>query len=369
MTISVFFAGGGTGGHLYPGLAIARALVKANPAIQPFFIGAARGIERDVLPTTEFPFELLDLHPLYRKQPWANWKTAFGALSAWRRVSEIARERHPKAVVATGGYAAGVALGFASTNRIPIIIQEQNSFPGATVRLFASRARQIHLGFPEAAARLKRGPLTEIFDTGNPIEPPPAPLPVRALAAQAWDFTTKENKTLLIFGGSQGAKAINEATAAWIAADGPNTAKVNVIWATGKASFDQYQQFESDSVRVRPYLAPMAAAYAAADFAISRAGAMATAELAAWGIPSLLIPLPTAAADHQTANAKAIASAGAAVMILQNQLSVDALTKHIQALASDASLFNTMRDAALLRARPLAAQHIANHILALDSLK
>ena len=123
--------------------------------IRPFFIGARRGIERDVLPTAGFPFELLDLHPLYRSAPWNNWRTIVGATSAWRRVAALVAQHRPAALVATGGYVAGVALAYASRHRIPIVIQEQNSFPGMTVKWFARRASQIHLGFPEAAALLK----------------------------------------------------------------------------------------------------------------------------------------------------------------------------------------------------------------------
>ena len=107
---TVLFAGGGTGGHLYPGLAIARALVRLDPTVTPFFIGAQRGIERTVLPATEFPHVLLDLHPLYRGRPWENWRTVRGAFSAWRALAGIARKEHPRLVVGTGGYAAGVAL-------------------------------------------------------------------------------------------------------------------------------------------------------------------------------------------------------------------------------------------------------------------
>jgi UDP-N-acetylglucosamine--N-acetylmuramyl-(pentapeptide) pyrophosphoryl-undecaprenol N-acetylglucosamine transferase len=366
--MNIFFAGGGTGGHLYPGLAIARALVRADARIRPFFIGARRGIERDILPTTEFPFELLDLHPLYRSQPWHNWKTLIGGVSAWRRVAQIAQERRPVALVATGGYAAGVALGYASAARLPIIIQEQNSFPGATVRLFAPRARQIHLGFPEAERLLRRGGETEIFDTGNPIEPPADPRPQRAQLQQMWSFASSPDanpKTVLIFGGSQGAQAINKVVAQWISSGCTTELGVQVIWSTGKASYDQYKHLESGTVKVRPYISPMADAYALADLAISRAGAMATAELAAWGIPMLLIPLPTAAADHQTANARAIAEAGAATLIPQQAFTAEALDAAVRRVVQDETILQTMREAALQRARPYAAQDIANKILSI----
>src|SRR5215213_3389048 len=124
---TVLFAGGGTGGHLYPGLAIARTLVRLDARVEPFFVGAERGIEKQVLPGTEFPHLLLDLHPLYRARPWENWKTLRGALSAWRAVAALDRRVHPRLVVGTGGYAAGVALAYAVMHRIPIVQQDRKS--------------------------------------------------------------------------------------------------------------------------------------------------------------------------------------------------------------------------------------------------
>src|SRR6476619_185700 len=184
----ILFAGGGTGGHLYPGLAIARAMVAQAPDVKPFFIGAKRGIERNVLPTTEFPHELLELHPLYRSRPWENWKTLTGGFGAWRRLSSIVRDEKPVCVVGTGGYASGIALAYATVHKIPFAVQEQNSFPGLTTRFFSRYARQVHNGFPEAAQHLHPGAETQIFDSGNPIEPPPTPRPDRKAARVEWGF-------------------------------------------------------------------------------------------------------------------------------------------------------------------------------------
>src|SRR5256885_14295317 len=131
---TVLFAGGGTGGHLYPALAIARTLVRLEPRVQPWFIGAQRGIERSVLPGTEFPQLLLDLHPLYRSRPWENWRTLRGAISAWRQLDVLARREQPKLLVGTGGYAAGVALAYAALHHIPIVQQAGDSYPGLTAR-------------------------------------------------------------------------------------------------------------------------------------------------------------------------------------------------------------------------------------------
>jgi len=367
--VNVWFAGGGTGGHLYPALAIARAMVRADARVRPFFIGARRGIERDVLPTTEFPFELLDLHPLYRAAPWQNWRTLVGGVSAWRRVSAIARAAPPAAVVATGGYVAGVALQFARARGVPYVLQEQNSFPGATVRWFARGARQIHVGFPEAAALLRVTSRTEVFDSGNPIEPPPEPRPLRAAADAVWAWAADAAPTVLVFGGSQGAEAINRVVAAWLERGSDTARRVRLIWSTGRGPYEGYARFASDRVRVRPYIAPMTDAYAAADVAIGRAGAMATAELAAWGLPMVLVPLPTAAADHQSANARTLAEAGAALLVPQSGFTPETLDATLRTLLDDPAMLDRMRRAARERARPAAAADIAAHILTLPTLQ
>lgn len=357
----VLFAGGGTGGHLYPGLAIARAMKRIRPDVEPFFVGAQRGIERNVLPTTEFPHALLDLHPLYRSRPWENWKTIVGAFSAWRRLGRIVKEQRPAVVVGTGGYASGIALAYAALHGIPYAVQEQNSFPGITTKFFSRYARQVHNGFPEAAKLLKPGPKTTMYDSGNPIEPPPDPRPNKAQARVNLGFPSEGGRVLLIYGGSQGSKAINDVVAAWIRKGIPEN--LYVIWGTGQATYADYKDLDIPGVVVRPYLSPMSEAYAAADFALSRGGAMATAELAAWGIPPILVPLPTAAADHQTINAKALTAAGTAEFIPQNELSVDSLDRYVRTWLLDPKVIAEKSNAALKRARPLAAEQIARTIL------
>jgi UDP-N-acetylglucosamine--N-acetylmuramyl-(pentapeptide) pyrophosphoryl-undecaprenol N-acetylglucosamine transferase len=336
-------------------------MYRLEPRVEPFFIGAMRGIERKVLPTTEFPFELLDLHPLYRSQPWLNWRTVKGAVSAWRRISGISAGSQPLCIVGTGGYASGIALAHGVVHRTPIAIQEQNSFPGLTTRFFSRYARQVHNGFPEASRHLSPGTHTQVFDTGNPIEPPPAPLPDRRAARAQWGFPEEGGRVMLIYGGSQGSKAINDAVARWL---GEFTLGDSfIIWATGEGTYNQFAHLENERVKVRPYLAPIAAAYAAADFALSRGGAMATAELCAWGIPPIVVPLPTAAADHQTANAKALAAAGAAEFIPQAELTPERVDHVVRDLVMNPTLLAERSAMAASRARPKAAEDIARHIL------
>ena len=364
--VKVIFAGGGTGGHLYPGLAIARALVRCDPSIEPFFIGAKRGIEREVLPGTEFAHALLDLHPLYRTRPWDNWRTIRGAATAWRSIGRQLRFGRPRLVVGTGGYAAGLVLAYAALHRRPYVLQEQNSHPGLTMRAFSRWAREVYLGFPEAAAKLPQGTATTMVDSGNPIDPPPAVRPTQTVARQRWDLAPG-GRVLLIVGGSQGARAVNDVVAAWVRAGIPQGWQV--IWATGKGSFADYASLESERVRVRPYLAPIADAYAVTDLALCRAGAMTTAELCAWGIPSVLVPLPTAAADHQTANARALEAAGASIHLPQSAFTPARINETLAMMDGEGTQLARLAAASAARGRPDAAETIARRILTLLDVK
>ncbi|MGQ0646266.1 MAG: UDP-N-acetylglucosamine--N-acetylmuramyl-(pentapeptide) pyrophosphoryl-undecaprenol N-acetylglucosamine transferase [Gemmatimonadaceae bacterium] len=357
----VFFTGGGTGGHLYPALSIARALVRQDPRVRPHFIGASRGIERDVLPTTEFPYTLLDLHPLYRSAPWRNWQTAAALLRGWRAVSKLAAADPPALVVATGGYASSATLAFAALHRVPFVLQEQNAFPGQTVRLFSRWARAVFVGFPEAGLRLPASGRERVIDAGNPIDPPPESRPDRTASRAAWGFPHEVSVVALAFGGSQGSAALNALVDGWVSSGIPEG--VGLIWGTGKAHHARYASRDSPQVKVRPYLAPIAEAYAAADVALTRAGAMTTAELCAWGIPMYLVPLPTAAADHQTANARALAESGAADWVAERDATPARLAAFVREVALDPVRRERLAAAALTRARPRAAQDIAHRLV------
>jgi len=360
--VRIVFAGGGTGGHLYPGLAIARAVQRLRPDIKPFFIGAQRGIERDVLPTTGYPHALLDLHPLYRSQVWNNWRTAAGLVTAWRGIGKLFAEERPALIVGTGGYAAGAALAYGVAHGIPIVEQTGDALPSLTARLFSRWAREVYLSFPESGRHLKARSPEALVDTGAPIEPPPEPRPDRAAARRAWNLPT-QGTVLLVYGGSQGSLAINTAVREWVRGGLPPG--VSIIWGTGKGSYAAFKDLEGERVRVRPYLAPIADAYAAADLAVARAGTMTLAELLAWHIPAILVPLPTAAADHQTLNARALEAAGAAVYLPQSRLDAETLDTEVQSLVADPASRAALTAAAAARARPRAAEEIARRIVAL----
>ena len=358
----VIFAGGGTGGHLYPGLAIARELVRLDPKVEPFFVGALRGIERDVLPKSEFPHLLLDLHPLYRPAVWNNWRTVRGALVSWRRIGRLVEEKRPALVVGTGGYAAGLTLAYAVVHGLPMVQQAGDSHPGITARGFARWSRQIYLAFPEAG-RMFNAPPSALIDTGAPISPPPVPRPDREAARAQWGFPRTGGRVLLIYGGSQGSLGINTIVAEWVKRGIPE--ELYIIWATGRSTYAQFKGLENPRVLVRDYLSPISEAYAATDLALARAGAMTTAELFAWGIPGILIPLPTAAADHQTENARALEAAGAALHLPQAGLTADKVAETITGLLASPPRLATLAANAAKRARPDAARDIADRILAL----
>lgn len=363
----IVFAGGGTGGHLYPGLAIARELVRLDSRVKPFFVGALRGIEREVLPGTEFPHLLLDLHPLYRPAVWNNWKTLRGAITSWRRIGRLVREEPPAMVVGTGGYAAALMLAYAVVHRIPMVQQAGDSHPGITARMFSRWSRELYLAFPEAADvfEFDMKDRHRLIDAGAPIAPPPEPLPDRAAARVKWGFPATGGHVLLVYGGSQGSLGINRAVAEWVKKGIPDD--LYIIWGTGRSTYQEFKHLDSPRVRVKDYLAPIGDAYAATDLALARAGAMTTAELFAWKIPAVLVPLPTAAADHQASNARALEAAGAAIHLPQSQLTAEELAKTVTGVLGSPTRLRDLAARSALRARPNAAREIAQRILSLVS--
>jgi UDP-N-acetylglucosamine--N-acetylmuramyl-(pentapeptide) pyrophosphoryl-undecaprenol N-acetylglucosamine transferase len=361
---TVFFAGGGTGGHLMPALALADAMVALDPGVVPFFLGSLRGIEANVLPQRPWPFELLPLEPIRRREWWRNASLPVSLVRVTRRVRALVRRHGPALVVGTGGYVAGPAVRAALKAGVPAVLQEQNAFPGLATRWLAGQVRQIHLGFPEARAHLRPGRHTEVFDSGNPILPPPTPRPDPGAAKRRWGFAA-DRPLVLVVGGSQGALPINEvvenALEKRIWPDG-----VQLLWQAGGGTVDRFAR-RDDGARIllRAFLDPMADAYAAADLVVGRAGAMTIAELCAWGLPSVLIPLPTAAAGHQLANARAMAAAGAALLLEQSAGTAEALVGALTSLLGESARLAGLASAAARRGRPEAARTIAAKALEL----
>jgi UDP-N-acetylglucosamine--N-acetylmuramyl-(pentapeptide) pyrophosphoryl-undecaprenol N-acetylglucosamine transferase len=254
---------------------------------------------------------------------------------------------------------------WAAMNRgVPAVLLEQNAIPGLATRWLARRAAQVHLGFPEARAYLKTRPGAVVLDSGNPIQPPPEPRPDRAGAKRRLGFPP-DQPLVLVVGGSQGALPINLAVAEALGL-GAFPRNLSLLWQTGAATLERFTSFRRPgSVAVEPFIDPVATAYSAADLVVARAGAMTSAELAAWGLPSILIPLPTAAAGHQLSNARALAQAGAAVLLEQPEATGMKLGNVVSGLLSDPARMADLGAIAARRAKPNAVTEIASEALTL----
>jgi UDP-N-acetylglucosamine--N-acetylmuramyl-(pentapeptide) pyrophosphoryl-undecaprenol N-acetylglucosamine transferase len=361
---TVLFAGGGTGGHLMPALAIADAMVKLDPTIEPYFVGALRGVEAKVLPSRPWRHTLLPFEPIYRKQWWKNIRLPVATYRSFTGIRKILKAENPVLAIGTGGYASGPALWAAEARGIPIVLQEQNAYPGFATRRLAGRASQVHLGFPEAESFLRPGADTEVLDTGNPIVPPPRPLPDGVDAKLKWGFSP-EQKVVLVTGGSQGSLALNDVLATALAS-GLWPREVAMIWQAGASTLHRFSALAKPGfVAVEGFIDPMADAYAAADFAIARGGAVTAADLAAWGLPSIIIPLPTSAANHQLTNARALDDAGAAILLEQKDLTPKRLVDTMMSVLNNPAKTADLAAGARERARPDAATEIARHALRL----
>ncbi|MDZ7721911.1 MAG: undecaprenyldiphospho-muramoylpentapeptide beta-N-acetylglucosaminyltransferase [candidate division KSB1 bacterium] len=349
-------AGGGTGGHLYPALAIAEMIKRNQPDCDIHFIGTARGVETRVVPKQGYPLHLIAVRGVARNRFWMNVSVPFRLLCSLVQSRNLLKQLNPVIVIGTGGYVSGPILYMAQAMNIPTLIQEQNSYPGITTRLLAKRADRVHLSFESSLNWLKRHDNCRI--TGNPVRRPAELSKQQARRA----FGLHSDKlTVLIFGGSQGAHAVNQAVLEII--DPLIADEIQLIWGTGEADESMIRSSVSDKpVWLNAFIDDMPAAYRAADLAVTRAGAMTLAELAVNQIPSLLIPYPYAAADHQLNNAKALVEKGAAVVIEQKDLHSGLLLKNIKALLQDDQKRAAMAQRAGEMAFPDAAKDLYGSI-------
>jgi UDP-N-acetylglucosamine--N-acetylmuramyl-(pentapeptide) pyrophosphoryl-undecaprenol N-acetylglucosamine transferase len=365
-------AGGGTGGHLYPALNLAEALQRrGRDDFEVLLVGAKRGIEAQVLPERDVEFRLLELEPIYRSRVWRNWRLARSAITSSREILRLFKQFEPDLVVGTGGYAAGPVVGWAAIKGLPTAIQEQNSYPGLTTRWLAPYVDQLHLGYEEAVRMLWPGNNTDVTVHGNPIRWPdqrPHPDVVRK------EFGLGPGRVVLIVGGSQGATPINDAVITALGAvkggkSAPLPPDAQLLWATGPAHFKEVRrQLERlrgrVPIRTVPYVSEMERALSIASLAVSRAGALALSELCAWGVPSVLVPLPHAAADHQRWNARSLAADGAAVVVEERDMIRDPgeLWRTIVHLLQGPTLLEQMSAASQARGKPHAAVEIASDL-------
>jgi UDP-N-acetylglucosamine--N-acetylmuramyl-(pentapeptide) pyrophosphoryl-undecaprenol N-acetylglucosamine transferase len=353
---NIVIAGGGTGGHLYPGIAVARELLARRPDAVVTFAGTARGIESRVVPREGFALDLLRSAGLKGRSPIDALRgialLPMSALDAWRILSR----RKPDLVIGVGGYSSGPVVMLAALRRIPTLLAEQNAVPGLTNRLLARVVSSAAVTFDSTVSFFgRRG-----FVAGNPVR-------AEFLAADTDASPHDGPPRILIFGGSQGAHAINMAMVAAaprLAADGG----VDITHQTGERDVELVRGAYRDAglaARVEPFLYAMDREMKRADLIVSRAGSTSIAELTAVGRAAILVPLPTAADDHQTKNAEVLARSDAAEMIAQKDLTGALLADRVLALARDPQRRQAIATAARTFARPNAAKAIVDKALEL----
>jgi len=359
------FSGGGTGGHLYPALALADALLSLRPDVRVFFIGARRGVEAHILPDRGFDHLLLPVQGFRRGRFLENLAVVWALLRSLLLTGELFSRLRPGLVVVTGGYASGPAGLMAWVMGIPVALQEQNAHPGVTTRILSRWSRQIHLAFPEAVDHLPARVRPRARISGNPVRPA---VPVDHAEAKARFGLEANSRVVLAVGGSQGAEAINNALLEVVqgveSGELGRPEDVHLLWATGPSNFKRVQlrleELGSPGwVHALDYIQEMPDALSSASLAVSRAGAMTTSEFLAWGVPALLVPLPSAAADHQRRNAESLARAGTAVHLPETELTGTTLWNTVVSLLSTPGTLDTMKGAALKAGRPGATRDIA----------
>ncbi len=353
-------AGGGTGGHLYPGITLAREILRRDPQGAVLFVGTEGGLESRVLPKEGLDLKTIPVSGLKGKKKGEQLRAVLQLPSALARSLSILRSFRPDVVIGVGGYASGpLALGAFLTGR-KVVLQEQNSVPGLTNRLLGRIAERIYTAYDEAAGYFPRRKVRKV---GNPI---------RALQ---WEGDARSAKKffgldpalplVLVIGGSLGAHAVNEAVMKMVMKMKGEEKGIQFLHQTGEADAESVREaYGAAKIRsvVKPYLYEMAPAYQAADLAVSRAGAIALSELAAAGLPAVLIPFPHAADDHQLKNAQVLEGAGAARLIPQEELTPERLSSELRELLGNPELPARMQNAARQCARPSAAKDLVDDL-------
>lgn len=353
MPETLMIAGGGTGGHIYPAIAIAQEFLARNPSRRVVFVGTERGLETSIVPKAGFPLEIISVGGLKGKGLAETMQSLarlpVGLAQAWRVVGK----HRPNVVLGVGGYASGPVLVAARLRGVPTAIHEQNAFPGLTNRLLAPVVVAVAVAFADAAPRLKR---KDAVVTGNPIRKE------FFQAAGNRQPTTDNRRGLLIFGGSQGSHVINEAMAGALLFLSRLKGRLEIVHQTGVKELGTvraaYRSSAFDEARVVPYLDPIVNEIAAADLVVSRAGAMTVGELAAVGRAAILIPFAAATDNHQELNARVVERAGGALVITEAQLTPERLGLAIAAIINDPDRAARMGAAARTLAAPEATRNI-----------
>jgi UDP-N-acetylglucosamine--N-acetylmuramyl-(pentapeptide) pyrophosphoryl-undecaprenol N-acetylglucosamine transferase len=353
---TLLFAGGGTGGHVYPMIAVAEAVKRLAPSVRIVFVGTERGIEARAVPKSGYELELMRVLPLRGAGAFGFVRGVGRALMALAEGRALVRRLRPDAVLSVGGYAAGPVSLAAWTLGVPLALLEPNSVIGLANRLVAPLARRAYLAFPEAERHFRK---ERVLRAGVPLRPGFVPAPPVAPGEKA---------RLLVLGGSQGAKALNDAVPRAIAALG---GAVEVVHQSGAAGADAVRRLYAElgvGATVVPFIDDMPSALAHADLVLGRSGAGALSEMCAVGRPGLLVPYPFAAGDHQRVNAEALVRAGAARTVPNREATPERLAREIRELTSDRAGLVRMAEAARGIGRPAAAETIARDLLALAGL-
>lgn len=354
--------GGGTGGHIYPALAIARGLQTSFDNTEILYVGTNRGLEADIVPKANLPFQAITVSGLERKLSLNNLKVFWQAWQGYREATQIVKSFRPDVVIGTGGYVCGPVVLAAARQGIPTLIHEQNALPGITNRLLARVAKGVAVTFEDSVQYFPQR--DKVTVTGLPVRPE-ITRSNRQAALQAFGLE-EEKLTLLVFGGSRGARRINQAMVETIQYYG-NQPGIQIIHATGQSGYQEFLNEVKDrgieldkyvNIIVKPYLYNMQEALAAADLVVSRAGAATLAELTVLGLPSILIPYPYAAENHQEFNAKALVDRGAAVMIKDAELTGATLIAQLQKIILEENRLSEMSLASKKMGRPEALDDI-----------
>ena len=356
----VVVSGGGTGGHIFPALAVADRLKERDPSIEILFIGAEGKMEMEKVPKAGYRIVGLPVSGIKRELNADNLKVPFRVIRSLFEVRKVIREFQPDIAVGFGGYASGPALWVASGMGIPTILQEQNSYAGLTNKILARKAKAVCVAYPGME---KFFPSEKIVQTGNPVRSDLLNSNIDKREALGEYDLQEDKKTLLVFGGSLGARTLNEALngATEILRERND---VQVLWQMGKLYAERFGKSETAglaNVRAVPFIDRMDLAYAAADVAMCRAGALTVSELCAVGLPAVLIPSPNVAEDHQTHNARALVERNAALMVHDSEAADRAVDVAI-GLLDDDSRRSELAASALALAIPDATDRIVDEI-------
>ncbi|MBI5561059.1 MAG: undecaprenyldiphospho-muramoylpentapeptide beta-N-acetylglucosaminyltransferase [Deltaproteobacteria bacterium] len=357
--MKIVIAGGGTGGHLFPALALADEFKRRDGSTEIIFVGSERGFEKRIVPSYGYPLETLDVEGLKKRSGFGRLKAVFKAARATLKAFSLLRRLRPNGVIGSGSYSSGPAVLAASLLGIKTAILEQNALPGLTNRILGRFVDRIYIAFEEAQGYFKRG---NVMVTGNPVRRD-------ILNAMEEKRTNGEKRfSLLVFGGSQGAAAVNAAFLDAVEYLTDIWGSIKVTHQTGKEGYGQVESaYKRKGLKVElfSFITDMAKAYSACDMVVCRAGATSIAEMTALGLPSILVPYPFSTDGHQEVNAKTLADKGAAVVLSQDALTGSTLAGTIRRFFDNPLELKKMKDAAKTLARPRAAETIADDYMKL----